>query len=117
MYPLKSLSFRSTTKAIYINFIIWIVSIILCIPHAYFRVLIKESDNISYCSDSQTLFELAIDFKYIQLDYSQLNFLYTITISFLIPFVVIFVCFLIMTNKLTKEKPMVINLILFFVVV
>lgn len=138
MYPLKSLSFRSTNKAIFINLTIWIgnnsilerikdhinfknyfqVSIILCIPHGYFRVMIKDEFNSSYCSDAQSLYDLAIDLRIFQLNYSQLNFLYTITIAYLIPLIVIVVCFLIMMKRLTKEKPMVIYFInvIFFII-
>ena len=80
----------------------------LSLPHGYYRVLeISNEDNSSYCVNSKDLTETNIKFYFFDLNLEQFNLLYTIIIAYVIPLISIVVCYLIMMNKLRKEKPVV----------
>lgn len=84
-------------------------------PHGYYRVLEKShEDNSSYCVNSNDLTETSIKFYFFDLNLEQFNLLYTIIIAYVIPLISIVVCYLIMMNKLRKEKPLVRFKYLFF---
>ncbi len=86
----------------------------LSLPHGYYRVIEKSSDNISdapnlYCTNSHFLQEPMINLYFVQFNLEQVNLLYTIIISYIIPLISIVICYAIMMNKLRKETPVVRN--------
>jgi hypothetical protein len=91
-----------------------IVSITLSIPHGYYRVLEKSNvDNSSFCTNSKVLEETKINLYFTIIDLDLFNSLYTILIAYIIPFTSIVICYIIMINKLRKEKPIVSGFLLY----
>ncbi len=75
----------------------------MSIPHGYYRVL-ETHDNHTICVNSLDLDYITLNFYFAELNLNQFNLLYTIIISYIIPFIAIVTCYLIMINKLTKER-------------
>jgi len=108
MHPLKALSLRSKSKVILQNILIWIFSIVLCAPRAYFRTVESDDDNKRTCVHSatvyDTMFDLGGDYK---IDFDQFFVLYTILVSYALPLLIIVICYIIMINKLNRKDPTV----------
>ena len=88
----------------------------MSLPQGYYRILEKDLENSSdfypnetntfYCINSKRLVE-PINFYFIEFNLEQINILYTIVISYIIPLISIVLCYAIMMNKLRKETPVV----------
>ena len=72
----------------------------LSVPHGYYRKF-----EAGVCMNSKSLEEVIIGLPFLTLSLDRLIYLYTVTIAYIIPLVSIVVCYLIMMNKLRKEKP------------
>ena len=86
----------------------------LSLPHGYYRIIEHSSEfhpnetNI-YCANSKFLDEPFVNFYFIKFSLEQINLIYTIVISYIIPLTSIVICYAIMMNKLRKETPAVSN--------
>ncbi|CAF0775044.1 unnamed protein product [Brachionus calyciflorus] len=103
MYPLSSLGKRSRSKAIIINISIWLISIVLSIPHGYFREIMEIEDSGMICTSSLIVDE-EINLWFSIMTVDQLHILFTILIAYVIPFTAILFCYLLMMIKLIKRK-------------
>jgi hypothetical protein len=68
--------------------------------------VLERHDNASICMNSEDLEEITI---FIDINLNQFNLLYTIIIAYIIPFITIVICYLIMINKLVNEKPVLVS--------
>ena len=96
------------------------MSILLSLPHGYYRVVEKSIDfhsietnesydSFLYCTNSKFLSEPIINLYVATFNLEQVNLLYTIVIAYIIPLISIVICYAIMMNKLSKEAPVVRN--------
>jgi hypothetical protein len=103
------ISFNETmmNHTLLINFFLFLVSILLSIPHAYYRIIEKfdETNETSVCMDSRDLKLVVIDIDNFELSIDQILLLYTFVIAYVIPLISIATCYIIMFFKLNSSNP------------
>lgn len=86
----------------------------LCLPRAYYRkveVIPIDGMERRSCVHSMTVYEIMYDFGFYKIDLDQFFVLYTILVSYILPLLIIIICYIIMINKLNTKSPQTVRLI------